>query len=412
MLNWFYKDWHNHIQKDWADLVYDIKNIDSYNPYCNSKEFYMIFKNIIISLLIGKKIILLDSDFSLDELNCLIGPIDLKSQNESLNENHIPSFNTKEDLIGLLRNPSKDWSITLFTSGTTGVPKKVTHTFESITRFVSISEKNANNIWGFAYNPTHMAGIQVLFQALLNGNSVVRLFELPKDDIFQSIKELQITNISATPTFYRLLLPVYENYPTVNRITSGGEKFDEKIINQLSKVFPNAKVTNVYASTEAGTIFASDGNCFYIKPEIDQFIKIENNELFIHQSLMGLSEMKTEEWYSTGDLIEILSENPVKFKFVSRKNEMINVGGYKVNPNEVEEIIRNIPGIINARIYSKQNSILGNIICCEVIKEDKELTEAKIRAILQSKIQEYKIPRMIRFVEQMTTTRTGKIKRN
>lgn len=412
MFDWFYLDLHNNIQKTWSDLIEDVRNSDSYNPYCKNKDFYEIFKSIIISLLIGKKIILLDSDFSREELNNLIGSVDLDSQNEALNLNMTPSFTKKEELIALIKNPPKDWSLTLFTSGTTGTPKKVTHTFESITRFVKISEKNMPNVWGFAYNPTHMAGIQVFFQALLNGNSFVRLFGLPKEDILQSIAKFNITNISATPTFYRLLLPINEIYPSVLRITSGGEKFDERTIKQLLNCFPNAKITNVYASTEAGTLFASDGNCFYIKPEINHLIKIKNNELLIHQSLMGVSEMSKDEWYSTGDLIEILSDNPIKFKFVSRKNEMINVGGYKVNPQEVEEIICNINGISNARVYSKQNSVLGNVICCEVVLENKELTEAKIRAILQSKIQEFKIPRMIRFVDQIAITRTGKIKRN
>jgi acyl-coenzyme A synthetase/AMP-(fatty) acid ligase len=412
MLNWFYKDLYNETQKNWDDLIYDLKQVNSFNPYCYSKEFYEIFKNIIISLLIGERIVILDSDFSKDELHGLLGETNINSFYRSLNIREMPDFNSKEELISLLRRQSKDWTITLFTSGTTGLPKKVTHTFTSITRFVKISEKNTANIWGFAYNPAHMAGIQVFFQALLNGNLIVRLFGLSKEDILQSIDKINITNISATPSFFRLLLPNNRINPTVTRITFGGEKFDEKIINQLSNCFPNAKITNVYASTEAGTLFASDGNCFYIKPEINHLIKIKNNELIIHQSLMGISEMTSEEWYSTGDIIEIQSDNPLTFKFVSRKNEMINVGGYKVNPSEVEEALRNIPGIFNARVYSKQNSILGNIICCEVVKENEELTEEKIRAILQSKIQEFKIPRMIRFVNQIETTRTGKIKRN
>lgn len=412
MSDWFYRDWNINTQIDYDELINDVRHTESFNPFCNSKDTYEIFKNIVLSLLYGKKIILLDSDFSKDEQTVLIGSINLNTQHEFLNKNILPIFNSKEEFINLLRNTSKNWSITLFTSGTTGVPKKVTHTLHSIIRFVKINEKTATNIWGFAYNPTHMAGIQVFFQALFNGNTIVRLFGLSKDVIFQSIENSKITNISATPTFYRLLLPVDKIYKSITRITSGGEKFDKKTINQLMHVFPNAKTTNVYASTEAGTLFASDGDYFHIKPEIFHLIKIQDNELLIHRSLMGVSEMTDREWYPTGDLIEIISENPIKFKFIARKNEMINVGGYKVNPNEVEEAIRNIPGISNARVYSKQNSVLGNIICCEVVKEDIELTEAKIRAILQFKIQEFKIPRMFRFVDQIATTRSGKIKRN
>lgn len=257
-----------------------------------------------------------------------------------------------------------------------------------------------------------MAGIQVFFQALLNGNSIIRLFGLDTKDIYTEITNNGITHISATPTFYRLLLPCNETFPSVERITSGGEKFNEKTFKQLNQVFPNAKITNVYASTEAGTLFASQNDIFSVRPEYESLINIENNELLIHSSLMGSTETNVDEWYNTGDVIEIVSQNPLKFRFVNRKSEMINVGGYKVNPLEVEEAILTLSGINNVRVYSKQNSVLGNIICCEVVANSNQITESSIRTFLQSKIQEFKIPRIIRFVEELSTTRTGKLKRN
>ncbi|MCS7073714.1 MAG: AMP-binding protein, partial [Bacteroidia bacterium] len=278
--------------------------------------------------------------------------------------------------------------------------------------FVKVSEHNKKSIWGFAYNPTHMAGIQVFFQALLNGNSVIRLFGINVKDIYNEIDNNGITHISATPTFYRLLLPCDKTFPTVERITSGGEKFNEKTFKQLNQVFPNSKITNVYASTEAGTLFASQNDIFSVRPEYESLIHIENNELLIHRSLMGNTGTNVDEWYNTGDVIEIVSKNPLKFRFVNRKSEMINVGGYKVNPLEVEEAILALTGIKNVRVYSKSNSVLGNIICCEVVTNSNQITESSIRAFLQSKIQEFKIPRVIRFVEELTTTRTGKLKRN
>jgi acyl-CoA synthetase (AMP-forming)/AMP-acid ligase II len=90
---------------------------------------------------------------------------------------------------------------------------------------------------------------------------------------------------------------------------------------------------------------------------------------------------------------------------------MINVGGYKINPNEVEDAIRKINGIQDVRVYSMPNSVLGNIICCELIKNVEELTETDIRKILRVQLQEYKIPLVMRFVEKIALTRTGKVKR-
>ncbi len=91
---------------------------------------------------------------------------------------------------------------------------------------------------------------------------------------------------------------------------------------------------------------------------------------------------------------------------------MINVGGYKVNPVEVEETIRKIEGIQDVRVFAKSNSVFGNIICCEVVKTSDEIDEVSIRSFLQSKLQEFKIPRIIKFTDKILTTRTGKIQRN
>lgn len=411
-MDFFLKDIKHGKPITWDFLINDINNSLTYNPYCKSENYYNVFKHIITSLIINKEVILLDSDFTDSELKNLTGFSEYEEFTQLIDKASFQFLRDKVELIEKLRNISDDWKATLYTSGTTGIPKKVTHNFNSITRFVKISERNTNSIWGFAYNPTHMAGIQVFFQALLNGNAIVRLFGLSANEIHREINENFITHISATPTFYRLLLPCQETFPSVERITSGGEKFNEKTILQLKDIFPNAKITNVYASTEAGTLFASENDVFSIRPDYEHLIRVHDGELLIHSSLMGSSDINIKEWYNTGDLIEIIHEKPLKFRFISRKSDMINVGGYKVNPLEVEETILTLTGIQNVRVYSKSNSVLGNIICCEVVCDNEQISESSIRTFLQSKIQEFKIPRIIRFVDKLSTTRTGKIKRN
>lgn len=408
----FYKDLPQKLSISWEDFLADIRSTSEFNPYCKSDSFYTVFKQVVLSILLDEEIILLDSDFTETELIKLTGFSEFSDFSNPVTAS-VSFPKKKEDLITLINQTHKNWKITLFTSGTTGTPKKITHNFDSITRFVKKSENHNKDIWGFAYNPTHMAGVQVFFQALLNGNTLIRLFGLNSGDIYAEIERNNITNISATPTFYRLLFPCNKTFKSVKRITSGGEKFDKHLTQQIQTVFPNAKITNVYASTEAGSLFASSNDIFTVKPEYLNLVKIKDNELLIHNSLMGNNEFqKDNEWYHTGDLIEIISESPLSFRFSSRKNEMINVGGYKVNPQEVEEAILMIKGIKNAYVYAKKNSILGNIVCCEVVSENKDIKDAFIRKHLQENIQEFKIPRIIKFVDAISTTRTGKLKRN
>lgn len=406
----FYKDSAERLSVSYSRLLQDIKETDSFKPFCKSHSYYDVFRNIIVSLLVDKEIVLLDSDFSDVEIEKLIGTPSLLGQEVSID---IPSGISEENLAGFIRQNASSWRITLFTSGTTGLPKRVSHTFESITRFVRNGDKHQNDVWGFAYNPTHMAGLQVFFQALLNQNPMIRLFGLDKKTIVHEVRENRITNISATPTFYRLLLPAEDACPSVTRITSGGEKFDEHALTLLQEMFPNARITNVYASTEAGTLFASKGNEFTIKEEIEHLIKVEEHELFLHKSLMGESSgLQTEgDWYATGDLIEVTGHSPFTFHFISRKNELINVGGYKVNPIEVEEIIRLCPGVLDVSVYAKKNAILGNVVCCEIVRNSEDMTELFLREFLRDKLQEFKIPRFVKFVANLQTTRTGKISR-
>ena len=174
-----------------------------------------MFKHIIISLFIGEEVILLDSDFTDSELINLTGHSNTKNSHNTLDKFGF-YIQSKNELIKKLRNTSDNWSITLFTSGTTGIPKKVTHNFNSITRFVKISKGNRDNIWGFAYNPTHMAGITSFFPSFVKWKFNSQTFWISSKKFIKKLKN-NITHISATPTFYKLLLPCEKTFHTVNK---------------------------------------------------------------------------------------------------------------------------------------------------------------------------------------------------
>lgn len=412
----FYRDTLNNLFVSKDQVLFDLQQTKLFYKYCKTNDYYNIFLHIILSLLLEEEIVLLDNDFTNEELKSLIGTDTIEKFTTEVPKNALTNLKCFEDVILKAKRNGKKSIITLFTSGTTGLPKKVSHTFSNLTRFVKTSDKHKKAIWGFAYHPTHIAGLQVFFQAFLNQNSIIRLFQLPPEQIVSEIKKNNITHLSATPTFYRMLLGQTEQMFSVERLTFGGEKFDNLANKNLSWLFPNAKITNIYASTEAGTIFASEGNEFTIKTGMEQNVKIIDNELYIHKDYIGKSDTLSlkDGWYQTGDLVEILDQNPLRFSFLSRKNEMINVGGYKVNPTEIEEQIRKISGVRETKVFSKKNSVLGNIVGCEIAVEESyngRLNEKFIRNELKTKLQDYKIPRIIKFVKSIEQTRTGKIKR-
>ena len=193
------------------------------------------------------------------------------------------------------------------------------------------NHRHDSDIWAFAYRMSHMAGVQVLLQALVNQNRIIYIFDDLPQDIVAILSREQCTNISATPTFYRNLLPfMSDKIMTLKTITLGGERYDENLCTKLRKFAPDAKIHNVYASTEIGSIFASHGSDFVIPEQYKGLVRISpEHELCIHKSLLGNFYCESD-WYNTHDVVEV--DDKGALHFLSRKSDLINVCWYKVNP--------------------------------------------------------------------------------
>jgi acyl-CoA synthetase (AMP-forming)/AMP-acid ligase II len=309
-----------------------------------------------------------------------------------LNNTNSEDDNGILDFINKIRNNE---SITFTTSGTTGEPKEIIHSYDILVKNIKIKDDLKNTIWGLTYDWTKIAGSQVILQSYLNGGKIVNLFKKSYSEIIHLIKEYGITHISATPTFYRLLGNViFEN---VKQVTLGGEVVNSNVITHIEKVFPNAKITNIYALTEFGTLFTSNKDYFEFSEKISIFVKIKNNTIFIKQN---------NEWIDTGDVIEWLSET--KFKIIGRETNMINVGGVKVNPIKVEEIINELDYVSNSIVYGKENSVMGMIVAADVVLTNN-ITVKQIKNDLIEKLNQYEIPLKINIVDTIKINSNGKL---
>lgn len=410
-MKFFFVDNKRNIRKTYEDLVNDINGVNKFNKYIYTKDVYMIFVKLLSSLVIGENIEILDADLSVNEL--LNMGVEINNLNSEVHYANNIIIKDYEHLLKIIKENEHRWEITMYTSGTTGRPKKISHQLASLTRTVKISSKFADNIWAFCYNPTHYAGLQVFLQAFNNMNTIIYTFDYTQDELYEALISNKVTSISATPTFYRTnLLNINLEMPNIRYVTLGGERFDRDLANKLKNIFPNAKIRNIYASTEAGSIFSSDSDYFIIKNEYSDYIKIDDNgELLISNKLLGKSEdlSVSSEWYHTGDIVELVEED--KFKIVSRNTEMINVGGYKVNPNEIEEEIKKVQGVLDVLVTARKNKLTDNILVAQIVKmtglDEMEL-EKRIIEELNKLLQKWKIPRIFKFVDEIDKTRTGK----
>jgi acyl-coenzyme A synthetase/AMP-(fatty) acid ligase len=391
--------------KSFADFHHDLNSNYDYCKVYRYNCFYDFLVNLVKALINNKDIVLIDSGFTDQEIINLGFLKDL-NKIEAISD----AIKLKDEANMIERIKNSNSKLTLFTSGTTGLPKLVEHTIPTLTKMLRTGDDYRNNVWGIAFNPTHIAGIQVLLQGLLNLNTLVYVFGLPSNKVALNISQYKITHLSATPTFYRLLVGIKGVFPGVKRITLGGEKSDPRLYANIKATFPNSTINNIYASTELGSLFVAKGDVFSVPNTMKENVKVVDGELQIQSSL--IISASADKWYQTGDMVDVINENPLQFKFISRKTEMINVGGYKVNPIEIEDALRLYPEIEDVRVYGKPNSVLGNIMCMQfVLSVGKSIDAIEIRKRLAVQFQDYNIPRIINQVFEIPKTRTGKLSR-
>ena len=337
-------------------------------------------------------------------------------------------------------------AITILTSGTTGKPKAVQHTFESLVRpvrRVPSDSPHAHPRWLLTYRPHLYAGLQVIMQCLLNYGALVMAAGDSADDVAILACAAKAEFASATPSYWRWLLTLASAEALtripLQQITLGGEAVDQPTLNALRNRFPDTRLVHIYATTELGRCFSvTDGNAGFPSRFLDQVsadgvemrieAETENEpggdscgELVVRSAnaMSGYDQNAAAEtvspqsdWFHTGDLVNTIGD---RVFFVGRKTEMINVGGNKVYPVEVENVIRSVAGVADTRVYGEASSIVGQLVKCDLVVEsgfEPEAVEQAVRAASLEKLTSYQRPRFISIVEAIPRTAAGKTDRS
>lgn len=339
---------------------------------------------------------------------------------------HAMDFSDSSDLT-LWRNVflHSNSQILLETSGSSGQPKQVWHSMDTLTQGLRFSDRHRRAIWGLTYPVDHLAGMQVLFQSLLNTTPIINLFGSSTSNVHRAIDSFSISHLSCTPTFLRMLLADSQVHPTIQRLTSGGERLDARSLEGISGMFPQARLTNIYASTEVGAILVSHDDGFVIPEYLKGKFRIVDGELWLHESLKVENRMNSSDsntfsqdqddalFWPTGDQVEVLSDSPWKIRFLSRCHEGFNVAGYRVDPVRLETIARTHPMVADARFYGIPNSVTEHLVACDLVAtpgclapETREWQEW-----LRPMVARHELPRIVNWVSSIDTTDSGKVKR-
>jgi acyl-CoA synthetase (AMP-forming)/AMP-acid ligase II len=328
------------------------------------------------------------------------------------------------------RDQQTEW--VMLTSGTSGLPKMVLHSLESLTGAIERSAGQATPIvWGTFYDIRRFGGLQILLRSVLCGGSLVLSDADESMGSYLDRAGLRgVTHMSGTPSQWRNALAYSSSHAISPRyVRLSGEIADRAILDALRARYPQADIVHAYASTEAGVGFeVDDGREGFPSSllggsggKVD--IAVSDGSLRIRSSrtagrYVGAQTPSLKDadgFVDTGDLVERRGE---RCYFVGRRGGIINVGGLKVHPEEVEAVINRHPQVRASLVRSRKNLITGAIVVADVVLRTEpdsaraiDRTDDVKREILvacRQALANYKVPAAIRFVAALDVSATGK----
>ena len=409
--------------KDYKDIL-DKHNISSkvvvilgdYSFY-NLALFFALYENKNIIVPITSNIKKVQDDF-IEESFCKT--IIKTDEKNLLIQNLKTTFS--HNMIDNLREKNSSGLI-LFSSGSTGKPKAMIHNLDTlIDSFKDKKEKSMNMLVFLMFD--HIGGLNTVFNALCMGACLI----IPKikdaKTICELIEKYKIMVLPSSPTFLNLILisEEYKNYDlsSLRMITYGTETMPQSLLLKLKEVFPKVKFLQTFGTSETGisTTSSKSSNSLFMKLEdINGEYKIVENELWLRSKTQVLGYLNasmdsftSDGWFKTGDLVEVDGEY---IKIIGRAKEVINVGGQKVLPAEVESIILEMEEISDCMVYAEQNAITGQTVVCDVVlNKNIENIKKRVRVFCKDRLDAYKIPTKVNVVDKTNfSDRFKKIRR-
>lgn len=320
----------------------------------------------------------------------------------------------------------------LLSSGTTGSPKMIVHNLTSLVAPIQLAKSTGDKfVWGTFYDMRRYGGLQVFLRAILGGGSLVlsSATETTGEHLMR-LSEQEVTHLSGTPSQWRRALMS----PEASRIAPSyirlsGETVDQAILNALRSRYPNAAIGHAFASTEAGVGFeVNDSLAGFPASTLNSHsgveIKVCNDSLRIRSNRTASHYLNggngvlvdADGFVDTGDIVELRGD---RYYFLGRRNGIINVGGLKVYPEEIEAVINRHPAVRMSVVRPRRNSITGSLVSADIMLMDTSQPEhesaaikREILEICRQNLAPHKIPVIIRYVSSVGVATTGKLSRH
>ena len=330
--------------------------------------------------------------------------------------------NGQHSLYAMLRTAGEP-GLVLFSSGSTGVSKGTVHSGVKLLEKFREPGKDFRTLAFLLFD--HIAGLDTLFYSLANQSTLILPASRQPKAVCEMIEKYQVEVLPTAPSFLNLLLLSgalkTHNLQSLKIITYGSEMMSEPVLAKLAKALPHVRIIQKYGTSETGALPSQSrsNTSTWVKLGGNGFAWRVRDGLFEVQAKTAmLGYLNAEDpftkdgWFRTGDRVEIDGDY---VRFLGRDSDIINVGGQKVYPAEVEALILELPQVAEVAVSGEPHAILGEAVVAKINPAD-EIEPAALRKIvrahLSGRVESYKIPQKLRIVDaQLTTARFKKVRR-
>lgn len=293
--------------------------------------------------------------------------------------------------------------LVLFSSGSTGKSKAALHNFTKLLKKYKVPRPSMRTIMFLLFD--HIGGVNTFFHMLSNGGCLIVIDDRSPEGVCRAIEAFKVELLPTSPTFLNLLL-ISEQYKrfdlsSLKTISYGTEPMSDSTLKRVHEILPDVKLQQTYGLSELGILRSKSksSDSLWVKVGGENYqTKIVNGLLYIKTDsamlgyLNALSPFDKDGWFNTEDQVEVDGEY---VKILGRKSDIINVGGQKVYPAEVESVLLEMDGITDVTVTGEANPILGQIVKARVcLAKEESINELKrrIRGFCKGRLEQYKIP--------------------
>ena len=293
--------------------------------------------------------------------------------------------------------------LVLFSSGSTGVSKAALHDLAVLLEKFQTPRRGTRTLAFLLLD--HIGGLNTLFHVLATTGTVVSVTDRGPDAVCAAIERHRVELLPTSPTFLNLLLMseayAHHDLSSLERVTYGTEVMPASTLERLGEVLPWVALTQTYGLSEVGILRSKSRNStsLWVKVGGEGFeTKVVDGTLRIRarSAMLGYlnhrSPFDAGGWLDTGDEVETDGE---WLRFLGRRSEVVNVGGLKVYPAEVESVLLDMQGVTDAVVRGEPSPITGQVVVARVTLDGAEQAAAfkrRMRAFCRGRLADFKVP--------------------